>query len=125
MATSHIKLLEALPQHAVPDGIMRRAHGEQLTVLWGERGKGSSTPLHSHPHEQMLWLISGEIEALIGDDPPRRLSPNQVVVIPGGVPHEFRYLERSTLIEMFAPGREDLYPGGRYRGEPIEVINRP
>lgn len=112
MTSPYIKLIEALPQHAVPDGIMRRVHGEQLTVLWGERGKGSSTPLHSHPHEQILWLISGEIEALIGDDPPQRLQANQVVVIPGGVPHEFRYIEQSHLIEMFAPGRKDLYPNG-------------
>jgi YD repeat-containing protein len=110
--TAQIKQLEALPQHAVPDGIMRRAHGEQLTILWGERGKGSSTPLHSHQHEQILWLISGEIEALIGDDPPQRLRANQVVVIPGGVPHEFRYIEQSNLIEIFAPGRQDLYPNG-------------
>ncbi len=117
MITASIQALEALPQHAVPAGIMRRVHGEQLTVLWGERGKGSSTPLHSHPHEQILWLISGEIEALIGDDPPRRLHPNQVVVIPGGVPHEFRYLEPCLLIEMFAPGREDLYPGGRHHND--------
>jgi quercetin dioxygenase-like cupin family protein len=117
MTSAHIHPLQALPQHAVPDGVMRRAHGEQLTVLWGERGKGSSTPLHSHPHEQILWLISGEIEALIGDDAPRRLQPNQVVVIPGGVAHEFRYVEECFLIEMFAPGREDLYPGGKNRND--------
>jgi quercetin dioxygenase-like cupin family protein len=114
MTMPYINQFEALPRHAVPEGIMRRVHGEQLTVLWGERGKGSSTPLHSHPHEQMLWLISGEVEALIGNEPPLHLKANQVVVIPGGVPHEFRYLEQSFLIEMFAPGREDLYPGGKH-----------
>ncbi len=117
MTTHRICPLEALPRHAVPDGIMRRVHGEQLTVLWGERGEGSSTPRHSHPHEQILWLITGEVEALIGDEPPRRLQANQVVIIPGGVPHEFRYVEECRLIEMFAPGREDLYPGGKHRND--------
>jgi quercetin dioxygenase-like cupin family protein len=117
MKAHPIRQFDALPCHTVPGGLMRRVHGEQLTVLWGDRGKGSSTPQHSHPHEQILWLISGEIDALIGDEPCRRLYANQVVVIPGGVPHEFRYVEACQLIEMFAPGREDLYPGGKHRND--------
>lgn len=45
--------VDDLPAHKVPSGLMHRLIGDKLTVMWGHRSKGSQTPRHSHPHEQI------------------------------------------------------------------------
>ncbi len=107
----------ALPAHKLPGGVMRRLMGEKLTVLWGERGKGTSTARHGHPHEQIAWLISGLMEVRIGDGPVERIEADTAFLIPGGMEHEFWYLEDCQIMEIFAPPRHDLFPGGKHHSE--------
>jgi quercetin dioxygenase-like cupin family protein len=64
-------------------------------------------PLHSHPHEQIGFVISG-IEILDIGGTEYRLGPNSVYVIPGGVEHSGRGgPEGCILIDVFDPVRDD------------------
>lgn len=104
--------VDELPSRAVPGGIMRRLMGEKLTVMWGKRGKGSMTVAHSHPHEQIAWLISGKLDCRIGNNPVKSLEAGATFLIPGGVEHEFWYREDCEIVEIFSPPRHDLFPDG-------------
>lgn len=106
--------VDELPAHQVPGGLMHRLIGEKLTVMWGKRGKGSQTPRHSHPHEQIAWLVSGRLDCRIGDGPVQSLEAGTTFLIPGGVEHEFWYREDCEIVEIFSPPRHDLFPGGRH-----------
>lgn len=61
---------------------------------------------HSHPHEQLVYIIKGGIrfeypggtfEARAGDS----------FLVPGGVEHQARAFEDSEVLDIFTPMRED------------------
>jgi quercetin dioxygenase-like cupin family protein len=92
------------------------APGVQARTFWGDRMTLALVTLdpnavvapHTHPHEQVGAVISGELEFTIGDE-TRRLGPGDVYVIPGDVPHGVRVGPGAVeLIEVFSPVRENL-----------------
>jgi quercetin dioxygenase-like cupin family protein len=102
--------VDQLPLLKVAKGGMRHLSGDKLTVMWGKRGKGSTTARHSHPHEQIAWLVSGKLDCRIGDGPVLSLDAGVTFIIPGGVEHEFWYREDCEIVEIFSPPRHDLFP---------------
>ncbi len=66
-------------------------------------------PLHSHPHEQITYIASGEVLFLSEGDEPRRLKAGDLFAVPSGVPHSIQLLSASArLIDSFQPIREDF-----------------
>ena len=70
------------------------------------QAKGWVGAKHSHPHEQMVYVISGRIvfespagqfEAKAGDS----------FIVAGGVEHQAWALEDSEVLDFFTPYRED------------------
>jgi quercetin dioxygenase-like cupin family protein len=64
---------------------------------------------HSHPHEQMVYIISGHLtfeypggvfEAKAGDN----------FLVPGDVVHQASAQEDSEVLDIFTPYREDYAP---------------
>lgn len=68
--------------------------------------KGSGLPIHSHPHEQTGYLISGKIE-LTMDGKAYDVAPGDSWCIPGDVEHSASVLEDALVVEVFSPVRED------------------
>lgn len=66
----------------------------------------SETPVHHHDlEEQTVLMLSGEMDVMI-DKETFRLGPDQVCVIPAGVPHCFRSIAgEAVFLETFSPGR--------------------
>ena len=65
---------------------------------------------HSHPHKQVIYMLSGHAMFMLGEQ-PIEVFPGSHVAIPGDVPHTFRAVyEEITWLEFFTPGREDLKP---------------
>jgi|GEM_PF-761066 len=102
--------LDAIPVHPVVVGNLRMLSGKQGTVFWLKTVPGTETPEHFHPMEQTSWLVSGTMEVKIGDDPRRRVAPGTAVLIPGGVRHQFWYVDECTIVEFAAPPRLDWFP---------------
>ncbi len=91
--------------------------------------RGAAPPLHSHPQDETLYVIDGEITAWIvepelaarsDEDPPawlatraRRLGAGAVVFAPGGIPHTFRVeSDSSRMLALSTPaGIEDMVRG--------------
>lgn len=93
-------------------GIRRRhlAHGERGHTIFVEGKAGAEVPEHSHPHEQLGFVIEGELEFTIGDAAPQRISAGTGYAIPGDVPHRVLFLVDSTVIDIFVPVREEYLP---------------
>ncbi len=79
-------------------------------VFWGRLDGGTSAPRHSHPNEQITWLIKGRLKTAIGDEPETIVEAGQIMLIPAGVEHETWYLEDCEIVEFFSPPRTDMFP---------------
>jgi quercetin dioxygenase-like cupin family protein len=103
--------LKNLPEEKVTDKITRRVlTGDQGMMVWWSMKAGAHAAAHKHPHEQIFWVISGTMEFRLGGA-KQACRAGDVGVIPGGVEHEAWFPEDTEVIDVFAPPREDFYPG--------------
>lgn len=86
---------------------LRTPHGEKLMLSLVEIDEGFEVPLHHHPHEQGGIVIRGQMDLTIGDE-TRRLSPGDMYIIPGQVPHRAVAIGGDVMVmDVFSPIRED------------------
>ena len=65
-------------------------------------------PPHSHPHEQITYVVEGEILFFLGDT-PHRLSAGDMIGVPSNVPHTAQLLSAKVrLVDTFNPIREEF-----------------
>lgn len=95
----------------VPGMHGRFIHSDSMTFALWRIEKDARVPLHSHPHEQVAHVRSGELEMIVGGR-KHLLAPGAVLVIPGNVPHEGRALTEVSVMDVFSPVREDYREGG-------------
>ena len=93
-------------------GVVRRTlvSGERMTLVEIRLTPGAEVPEHVHPHEQVGQVQAGEIELRLGgpDAESQRLGPGDSYLIPGNLPHHVRAVDAATLVEVFAPVREEF-----------------
>lgn len=85
-------------------------HGEKTLFAEFRMEAGSKLPMHSHPHEQTGFLVTGRVRLTIGEN-THDVSPGDSWCIPGNTEHSAEILEQSHAIEVFSPVREDYLPG--------------
>jgi quercetin dioxygenase-like cupin family protein len=68
--------------------------------------KGWVGARHSHPHEQMVYIVSGRIRF---EHPGGifEVGPGDCFLVPGSVEHLASALEDSEVLDIFTPMRED------------------
>lgn len=95
------------PVEMIP-GLFRRdlGHTDDLMICEFRAGAGVKLPEHNHPHQQVGYVVSGEIEITI-DGVPNACKPGDSYVIPGGVMHSAYFPVESIVIDCFSPPRED------------------
>lgn len=84
-------------------------HGEKTLMVEFRTKKGSIVPIHSHPHEQTGYLVSGKVKFSVGSE-EIICNPGDSWCISGDKEHRAESLEDSLLIEVFSPVREDYLP---------------
>jgi quercetin dioxygenase-like cupin family protein len=96
-------------RQSVPEaGLIRRvgAYNEKLFLAEHRMEQGWVGAAHSHPHEQIVYVIAGHLrvncagrtfDARAGDS----------FVVRGGVEHQASAVEASHVIDVFTPCRED------------------
>jgi quercetin dioxygenase-like cupin family protein len=100
--------LAALPVEQIGDKVSRRlVAGDQAMVVWWQFKAGAHVTAHSHPHEQIISMVSGKLDVRIGTE-RRMMVPGDIAVIPGGVEHEVLVVEDTEVIDTFAPPREEF-----------------
>jgi len=110
MAIEDIKLVEMKNAELFsPEaGLSRQvlAFTDKLMLVRHLMERGWVGARHSHPHEQLVYIIRGRIqfsapggtfEARMGDS----------FVVPGRIEHQVRAIEESEILDVFTPSRED------------------
>jgi quercetin dioxygenase-like cupin family protein len=99
--------LDQVPVREIFPGLRARLiHTERATHSWVEVDPGASFPEHQHPHEQIVSVLSGELQ-LVVDGVPQVLTPGVVFVIPPNVPHSGGSKTGCRVLDAFAPVRDD------------------
>ncbi|MHB0877356.1 MAG: cupin domain-containing protein [Anaerolineae bacterium] len=99
-----------LPVSEPAPGIVRRVvAGQELMLAAFTIAAGQKMPAHSHPHEQIGYVVSGRARFRVGDV-VRELAAGGVYAVPSGVEHEVEVLgsEDATFIDVFTPLRQDF-----------------
>ncbi len=89
-------------------------HSAQMSFAYWTIAAGSDLPAHSHPHEQVVNLLAGELDLTV-EGVTRRLRSGDVVAIPGHAVHSGRALSEVRVLDVFAPVREDYRALDRVR----------
>lgn len=90
--------------------------GIQARTFWGdnmlsaivELEANAILPAHHHPHEQISYILEGELEFDL-DGETQTVRPGDVVVIHSNVPHTVKVgSSHARVLDTFSPIREDL-----------------
>jgi quercetin dioxygenase-like cupin family protein len=66
------------------------APGQHAVVVRGEIDGGVSAPRHTHPGDEISYVMEGEVELLIDGEPPRLVKAGEAFVVPAGKVHGAR-----------------------------------
>ncbi|HEX3861043.1 MAG TPA: cupin domain-containing protein [Stellaceae bacterium] len=86
--------------------LVEREFGSGFEMILGQIAPGGEASRHYHVEEaQIIYLLKGEAEVALGDEPPRRCGPGTIIRIPKGLPHELVAVGDETLecIVLYAP----------------------
>ena len=101
-----IKIHESNKKTLAPGCNVQFVHSQNMTLAYWSLEPQSEVPDHAHPHEQVVNLITGELELTVQEE-TRRLRPGDVVVIPPEVSHRASAVTFCRVIDVFYPVRED------------------
>ncbi|HEU4608162.1 MAG TPA: cupin domain-containing protein [Chitinophagaceae bacterium] len=99
--------IKDIPVKELRPGIMARlVHGNLCSLSVVEIKKGTVMDEHQHPHEQITYLISGQLDMVIAGE-KYSFTPGMVHVIPSNAPHSAYAVTDIEVIDIFSPVRED------------------
>lgn len=81
-------------------------HGESMTLGVVEIKAGSQLSQHQHPHEQITYILEGELDMIVGDQ-QYTLKAGMCLVIPSNTLHGATAHTNCKVLDVFAPVRED------------------
>jgi quercetin dioxygenase-like cupin family protein len=99
-------LKDITARELVPGIFAKLIHGKSLTLSVVDIKNGSVLPEHHHVHEQITFILEGELEMTIGGK-TNLLTAGTVHVILSNVPHSAIAKTDCKVIDAFSPVRED------------------
>lgn len=110
--SDNVKFGNNTPIVAVKPGLQRQIMGYNddimiVKVMFGEEMVGQRPSLHSHPHSQSSYILSGKFELHCGDK-VMILGAGDSFYVEPNTPHEAYCLEPGVIIDGFSPMREDF-----------------
>lgn len=99
----------SLPREVVRPGVERAAfRGENVLMVMNWLQPGMEVRPHSHPFEQIAYIVSGRMKFTVGDE-VIEAGPGSVIRIPPGVEHCGEPLgdEQVLNLDVFSPIRDD------------------
>ena len=85
---------------------------EHLELVKGFYEKGTGAEMHSHPEEQVLYVLSGRGRVHLGTE-EYEIGPGDVSFHPSNVPHDIVALEDLTVLSIKHPVEPTYEPTGR------------
>ncbi len=91
------------------EGISRKvlAHNDNMMAVEVRFKSGAIGAMHSHPHEQLTYVLSGKFEFTIGDE-TKVVAAGDTMYKEPNIEHGCVCLEAGVLIDNFTPMRKDF-----------------
>ncbi|MCL2827286.1 MAG: cupin domain-containing protein [Oscillospiraceae bacterium] len=112
---------EDVPQtELVPGSVSYLVASERMTISFIHMKAGTVFDLHSHDQEQVMIVVEGYCDEVIGDK-IFRVEKGDVIRLPANVKHgAFLRDVDCKAIDIFVPRREDFH--GKFRTQNPEAI---
>lgn len=93
----------------VAEGVQRRvlAYGDNAMCVENRFETGSVGAMHSHPHTQITYIVSGRFRFTIGEE-VREVGPGDTLLKENGVMHGCVCLKSGVMLDFFSPMRENF-----------------
>jgi len=101
-------------------GVVRRVFsGENATLAFTTLDPGHEPRPHSHPHEQIVYILQGRARFVVGDEEVV-VGPGEMLVVPPGVEHWAETVGDEPVVDLsvFSPRRDEYAAEERLSGEP-------
>src|ERR1700675_205889 len=104
VGVAHEKGKEAMPE----SGLKRRvlAYNDKLFLAEHEMVKGWVGRVHSHAHEQIVYVVRGHLKVTCAGETVD-VRTGDTFVVRGGVKHGASAVEDSLVVDVFTPCREE------------------
>jgi quercetin dioxygenase-like cupin family protein len=92
-----------------PEPGLRRqvmSYSPNLMLVRHKMEEGWMGAAHSHPQEQLLYVVSGAIQLTIGNV-VHSLNAGDSILVAGGTPHQASTDRPSEVLDIFTPFRPD------------------
>lgn len=99
----------AEPEFSSPEAGMRRqvlAYNPRLMIVRNFFEKGWTGARHAHPHDQMVYVVKGQIR-FEAEGQSWELRAGDSLAVEGNVEHQASAREDSEVLDVFTPFRED------------------
>ncbi len=98
------------PAVITPEGAERRvlSYGGGMMLVQFSFPAGIRAALHSHPHEQIGYVVSGDIDLIMEQMETVRLSAGCSYYVAPNVKHGIVSHAATILVDCFTPVREDF-----------------
>ena len=110
LAAAALIIAGALPLHGAlaQEGIKRtdlQKHdlsvpGREVVQVLVEFAPGVAFPKHSHPGEEIVYMVAGTLEYQLEGKPPVTLKAGEVLFIPAGTPHAVKNVGSRDAAEL-------------------------
>ena len=104
--------LQYIPWHTIPledlNSLLQRQFvvGQNIMLARVLLKKGCIVPEHSHPNEQLTYIVEGALKFWI-DGKEIVVHAGEVLCIPSNMPHKAEALEDTVDLDIFNPPRAD------------------
>jgi quercetin dioxygenase-like cupin family protein len=104
--------LQYIPWHTIPledlNPLLQRQFvvGQNIMLARVLLKKGCIVPEHSHPNEQLTYIVEGTLKFWI-DGKEITVHAGEVLCIPSDMPHKAQALEDTVDLDIFDPPRAD------------------
>ena len=101
---------KSIPSTDLGGGVTRKvlAYSKNLMTVELHFEKGAVGAPHSHPHEQIGYIISGKLVYQEEGQADKILETGDTYYVAPNVVHGVQILEETKLLDIFTPMREDF-----------------
>ena len=109
MGNKNFFMIKDIELESLGEGVKRRvlAYNENLMCVEVHFEKGSVGAVHTHPHEQISYVVSGKFEFNIDGEKVIIQKGDSTYKQPN-IPHGVLCLEDGILLDVFTPYREEF-----------------
>ena len=106
---SYVTVVSSVPEfHLAPEITTRIVPGKDLTLSFSRVAPHTAGAIHSHPHEQMIFVLSGSVDILLAGK-LYGLKTGDVIWVPSNLEHTgISGDEPCEMLEIFTPARRDF-----------------